>query len=269
MPVKDADPAAIELDAAFAAAMNGPAKPREAAPPPERDIEAPHGRDDDGNPLAPFGWTKAGKDGPSRPRLNSAGRRAKDDAPRTGTPPPADAKGKPKGAADPPPITDFSEPLGELADAVWMGLSGLSLLGPKIPVIGKKLSGEKIAAEGYIWRQNRAHLIKAAQITADHNVAARMRLAKLAEGNATWVLMAGFTLMPFVAQTAAVLQGDDALKEMNPEASVKRLAELNKAEWDEMMESLRAQAAVMAAQAAVMAAQAEADVAMSNGHAPA
>jgi hypothetical protein len=258
MPVKDADPNAVELDAAFAAAMNGPAKPREAAPPPEVNHDAPHGFEDDGTtPRAPFGHNKDGS-----VRKSAAGRRAKDDAPRTGTVAPADGKGKPKGTPDPPPLTDFSEPLGELADAVWMGLSGLSMIGPRLPLIGKKLSGDKIAAEGYIWRSNRAHLIKAAQITADHNVAARARLAKLAAGNSTWVLMAGFTLMPFVAQTAAVFSGDEALQAMNPEASVKKLAELNKFEWDEAMEGLRAQAAEMAAQA-------QADVAATNGHAAA
>lgn len=144
---------------------------------------------------------------------------------------------------------DFSGPLSELHDALWMGLSGLSQVAPHLPVIGKKLPGDKLAAEGYIWRSNKAHLIKAAQITADHNIAARKRLIKLAEGNATWVLMAGFTLMPFLAQTAAVFQGDAALQEMNPDASVKALADANKAEWNSTMEQLRAQAAEAAAQA--------------------
>jgi len=243
-PVKAADPDAAELDAAFAAAMNGPAKPREAAPPPEVNHDAPHGFEDDGvTPRAPFGHNKDGS-----VRKSAAGRKAKDDAPRTGTVAQPDGK-KPKGTPDPPPLQDFSEPLGELADAVWMGLSGLSMIGPRLPLIGKKLDKDKIAAEGFIWRSNRAHLIKAAQITADHNAAARTRLAKLAAGNSTWVLMAGFTLMPFVAQTAAVFSGDDALKAMNPDASVKALADLNKAEWDGAMEQLRAQAAEMAAQA--------------------
>lgn len=68
MAVKAADPDAINLDEAFREAMSAPAKPREVAAPPELDREAPHGRDDDGKPLAPFGWTKASnQDGPSRP----------------------------------------------------------------------------------------------------------------------------------------------------------------------------------------------------------
>lgn len=244
MPVKDADPGAQELTEAFAAAMSGPARPREAAAPPEIDPDAPHGRDEAGAPLAPFGLTKDGK-----PRRNNAGRKAKEDAPRTTSAPPADETKKPKDTDTPPPVADFSEPLGELHDAIWLGISGLSMIGPRIPVVGKKLDGQKIAAEGYIWRQNRAHLIKAAQITADHNDAARARLARLAAGNSTWVLMAGFTLMPFVAQTAAVLAGDTALQEMNPGASVKRLADLNRDEWNEAMEDMRAQAVAMAAEA--------------------
>jgi hypothetical protein len=260
MAVKDADPRAAELDAAFAAAMDGPAKPREAAPPPEVDADAPHGRDDAGEPLAPFGHNKDGS-----VRKSAAGRRAKDDdAARTAAVAEPAGKGKSRHAAPPPEAQDFSEPLGELHDAIWLGLSGLSMLGPRIPLIGKKLDGDKIAAEGYIWRVNKARLIKSAQITADHNLAARARLAKLATGDTTWVLMAGFTLMPFVAQTAAVFSGDDALRQMNPEASVQRLAEANRAEWDDAMEQLRAQAADLAAQAA-------ADVAAgdpaANGHA--
>jgi hypothetical protein len=253
MPVKDADPQAQELTDAFAAAMNGPAKPREAATPPELDPDAPHGRNEAGEPNAPYGWTKAGKDGPSRPRKSPAGRRSKEDEPRTASTPQAGAQdtGKDKGKPAPDvPAQDFSEPLGELCDAIWMGLSGLSMIGPRIPVVGKFLGdGSKIAAEGYIWRSNRPQLVKTAQICADHNMAARARLAKLATGNATWVLMAGFTMMPFVAQTAAVLEGDKALAQMNPDASVARLAELNREAWDTAMDDLRAQAAAMAAQA--------------------
>jgi hypothetical protein len=77
MPVKEADPRAQELDEAFAAAMSGPARPREAPPPPEVDRDAPHGRDEDGTPKAPYGLTRDG-----RPKLTAAGRKAKNDQPR-------------------------------------------------------------------------------------------------------------------------------------------------------------------------------------------
>jgi len=66
------------LDDEWAKAMEGPSLPREPGPPPEVDPEAPHGRDDQGQPLAPFGLRKDGK-----PAKSPAGRRSKDDQPRT------------------------------------------------------------------------------------------------------------------------------------------------------------------------------------------
>lgn len=248
MAVKDADPRAAELDAAFKAAMEGPAKPREAPPPPEIDPEAPHGRDEHGVPLEPFGRNKD-----NTIRKSPAGRRAKDDQARTGKVIPPGEQPKGGGRAMPEPA-DYTGVLSELHDALWFGFTGLSMIGPKIPVVGRWLDRDKLGAEAYVWRSNKAPMIKAAQIGAAHNPAIAIRCAKLADGEVTWVLMAGFCLMPFVTQTAAVFSGDEVLAELNPEASRKRLAELNKAEMDIAMEQLREQLAQ-----AVAAAAADAD----------
>jgi hypothetical protein len=248
MPVKDADPKAAELDDAFRAAMNGPAKPREAGPPPEIDPDAPHGRDEAGEPLAPHGHNKDGS-----VRKSAAGRRAKDDQARTGTViPPGE---KPKGGRAMPEPADYTEALSDLGDAVWFGITGLSMVGPRIPLVGKFLSKDKLAAEAYVWQSNKPALVKAAQIGARHNVAIAIRCAKLSDGEMTWVLMAGACLMPFLAQTAAVFGGDEALAKMNPDASLERLAGLNKNLMDSAMEQLKQQLAEAAAAAADVGAE--------------
>jgi len=243
MAVKDADPNARELDEAWAEAMKGPARPREAPPPPEIDPEAPHGRDEQGQPLAPFGLTKEG-----RPAKTAAGRRVKkDEQARTGK---VIAPGQqPKGGRAMPEPADYTGALSELHDAVWFGLHGLSMIGPRLPVVGRKLEHDKMAAQAYVWRANKPGLLRAAKIGAAHNAAIATRCAQLAEGDTTWVLMAGFCLMPFVAQSAAVFAGDEALRKMNPDASVKKLAELHHAEMDQTMDLLKAQLADLAAQA--------------------
>jgi hypothetical protein len=271
--VKNADPRAVELDNAFSAAMKGPARPREAARPPEPvDDDAPHGRDEAGEPLAPFGYRDDGS-----VRKTSAGRPSKHAKARTAAAPPGQAprssRSSRKPAAAPAEPVDYAKTLGELHDALWMGLSGLSMVGSKLPVIGPKLSTDVLAAEAYIWRQNRDRIVKAGQITAEHNTAAAAQLARLATGNATWVLMVGFTLMPFVAQTGAVFSGDvsgfgqvldhtASGDEYYRPVTVADLAGLNGKEMSDAMEQLRARAQEMAREADAYDAQ------HTNGQAP-
>src|SRR5215469_5558138 len=115
MPVKEADPNAKSLDDAFRTAMGAPAKPKEPPAPPLVDKEAPHGRDDDGNPLAPYGLNKDGS-----VRKSAAGRPAKDDQARTAPaePDPKDA-GKSKDAVQLAEPGQYFKPLSETADGLW------------------------------------------------------------------------------------------------------------------------------------------------------
>lgn len=262
MPVKEASPNAVGLDEAFREAMDGPAKPREVDAPPDIDPEAPLGRGDDGEPLAPYGRNKDGS-----VRRTNAGRRAKGDHARVGEvtrPSTPSGKGSNSQKETPEP-QDYSEALGEFADAVWMGLSGVAKVGPMIPVIGKKLPTQKIGATAFCFRTQQDQLCKAVQLAADHNAGAARFCSKLATGEATWVLTAGFLAMPFFAQVGAVMRGDDALKAMNPDASVQRLADENEALLEQEMTKIKSQ---------FEAAQAEAQAEMTvtapsaNGQAP-
>lgn len=259
-----ADPNALELDEAFKAAMNGPARPRVAEPPGEIDRDAPHGRDDDGNPLAPFGWTKPVKKGdPPRPKL-TRGRPSKDpdDQARTGTviPPTQPKGGQGKPAAD--LETDYSEGLSELADALWFGLTGIGMVGSKIPVIGRFIPEEKIAAEAYVFHAHKDRLCGALSLSAKHNASAARFCAKATQGEITWAAMAGFMVMPFLVHTTAVIRGGEALaafgeREIETEdgsrirqpITTAILAEQNSAAMDQFVAQMEAAARAQQAEA--------------------
>lgn len=250
MPVKEADPAAAGLDAAFAEAMGAPARPKEPAGPPEIDRDAPHGRDEAGAPLAPYGLTKDGK-----PKRTAAGRRPRDDQPRTGpvVPPPPPAP-------EPAGQRDFSGPLGEFADAAWFGLTGLGTIGAKIPLIGRYVPQEKIAAEATVFRSQKDRLIISVNIAAQHNAKARRFAEHCADGTVSWVVMCGFMAMPFLAMSAAVWQGDKALAEREL-PSLAELAKRNETEMDAFISDLAGQLEATAAEPAPAAGV--------NGQAPA
>lgn len=233
MAVKDADPAAIELDEAFRAAMEAPAKPRTAEAPPEIDSDAPHGRDDKGEPLAPYGVRKDGK-----PKM-APGRRSVDAQPRVAVAVreperPAAASGKPRGPETKP---DYSEALSELSDAIWLGLTGLGMVGPQIPVVGKFLPGDKISAEAAIFKSNKDQLCAAVQLASEHSPSAARFCQKIAGGGPTWAAMCGFMVLPFLVTTSAVLRGDDALASMGL-PDLEKLAAKNREDLGEFMSSM-------------------------------
>lgn len=213
MPVKEADPAAQSLDAAFAQAMGAPARPKEPKAPPAIDPEAPHGRDDQGVPLEPFGRTKEGKI-----RLSAAGRKPKEDQPRVGKPEPEPAKG---GGSKLEPH-DFTEGIGDTFDSIWVGLTfagELPLeklpLADKIPIgKGRKLAealagaGEKIQAQAMLLKSNSEQLAGALNIAANNSPRARRFAERLEGGDATWAIMCGAMLLPFVTQSRMLWSGE-------------------------------------------------------------
>lgn len=265
MPVKEADPAAKSLDAAFAEAMGAPAKPKEPAPPPETDPEAPHGRDDDGKPLAPFGLTKEGK-----PRRSTAGRKPKEDqarvSPAAGQPAAGEAKTGTVVAKK-----DYSGALGETADSLWVALTVLGQLPlDKIPLLGRIPAGKgatlgsrlagaevKLAAQAHILAAHKAPMVSALNLAAQNNARARRLAEKLETGDATWVLMCGALAAPVLVASRELWSG---------KLDTAALAEANRAEFEawtaQLIEAMTA-AAQQAGQELELA-----TAAAQNGHAP-
>jgi hypothetical protein len=204
-PVKAADPAAQSLDAAFASAMmDAPPKPREPAPPDEIDPDAPFGRDDAGVANAPHGLTKEGK-----PRRSAAGRKPKDEQPRTAAA--VEGTAGPGHEADAVEGHDYTSALAEFGDAVWFGLSALGKGGSAIPLIGKRIPERKVAAQAQVFASFKPNLVKAVNLAAQHNRKAARFAAGIETGDITWVAMVGFMVMPFMTMSAAIWQGDEAL----------------------------------------------------------
>lgn len=257
MPVKDADPAAAELDAQIAEAWSaGISRPREVPSPPDVDLEAPHGRDDQGVPLEPFGRNKDGTI-----RKSAAGRK-RNDEPRVGKiiPP-----GEPAGDDTKPKLEqrDYTGPLAETSEAIWVGLTFASMapLG-KIPIISALPAGKdkktgqprklgsildgmetKIAAQAAIFDHNRGALVGALNIAANNSPRARRWADKLETGDATWVLMCGAMLMPFVSQSGSLWSGTLEEDELPP---AEQLAQRNKQQFDAWIEKFNAQLAAAA-----------------------
>lgn len=235
MPVKAADPGAQEMDAAFAEAMNGPAKPRGPEAPPPVDHDAPHGRDEHGAPLAPFGLNQDGS-----VRKSKAGRKAKDpdNAARTGPATPS----TPGGTPDNLPLTpkDFSAGLMDAGESLWFAGSVIARVGPQVPLVGRFVPGKKLSATMAVFDSERPRLAAALNEAAQHDARARNLAEKLAAGDAGWALTCMFMVAPFAGAVAAIWQGDEALKERElPSLDV--MAARNENAMDEMLAKISQQ----------------------------
>lgn len=249
MPVKEADPDAAQLETAFAEAMGAPPKPKEPAAPPEIDPAAPHGRGDDGEPLAPFGYTQDGL-----PRRSKAGRKPKDpdNAARTA---PAAPAGQPEPKPDPAPAMepkDFSAPLMDAGESLWFGGSVVATVGPKVPLLGRFVPGQKLSATMAVFDSERPRLAAALNEAAQHDTRARRLAEKLAAGDVGWALTCMFMVAPFTGAVAAIWQGDKALAEREL-PSLAELAKRNEAALDEMMAKISQQMQLAQQQAAEQA----------------
>ncbi len=221
----------------------------ELPPPPRRgatsDPEAPHGRDDSGAAIAPFGVNK--KTG--RPNVRAAGpgrpgRGDKSGEPRTRDATPADAPkgkaGKAKPALEP---CDYAGPLMEASEAVWFGGSMLAKIGPQIPVLGKFIPGRKLAATCAVFDSERPRLCAALDLAAQHDQRARKLAEKMTAGEAGWALMCMFMVAPFTGAVAAVWQTtdkNDVLAEREL-PSMDKLVAANESALDAMLAKITAQ----------------------------
>ena len=238
MPVKAADPQAASLDTAFADAMGAAPKPKEAAPP-AIDPDAPHGRDETGEPIVLYGLTKDGKI-----RRSPAGRKSADEKARTAPaddppPAPAPAPAQPK---------DYTGPLAETAEGAWLCLTAAGQVGPRLPLIGRHLPAGKLAATAFVIHESKPRLVAAIALAAEHNAKARQWCERLETGNATWVLSFAALALPVAGAMAAVWQGDDELKQRNM-MSLAEMATRNEELLDDFLGELGEELAAVAGQA--------------------
>ena len=200
MPVKEAHPDAVRLDEAFAAAMDTPGKPREPGPPPEVDRDAPFGRSEDGEAIAPHGLTRDG-----RPKLSAAGRKPAEDRARVSAPqaPAGDGKAKRK-PQEPPAAGKYAPGIAETLETIWLGGTVLGTVGPELPVVGKFIPGFQVQAQSAIVLTFKDNIAGALDICAQHNESARKLAEKCQGGNAGWALNAAFMMLPVVSASFQV-----------------------------------------------------------------
>ena len=234
--------------------MKGTVRPEPPAPS-EVDHEAPHGRDEQGNPIHKYPPNKDGS-----VRRSPAGRKPKDEQARTVEPGSQPAGGQPlEGTVLVP--QDFSAGLMNAGDALWFGGSMIAKIGPKVPLFGRLVPGQKLSATMAVFNAHKPTLAAALNQAAQHDLRARKLAARLSEGEVGWQLTCMFMVAPFAATVGAVWQGDEALAERElPELA--ELVKRNEAAMDEMLVKITAQ--MEAAQAKAQA-EAQAQMAAQNG----
>lgn len=194
-----AAPPADDVDAAFRAALEQEAHtapPEIPSPPrqtPSADPEAPHGRDEHGEPLAPYGYNK--KTGlPNRvPGGPGRGRR---DRPRTAPAPKAAAAAKPQAGEGKAAAAAYARDLEGLAATVWIGASAIQ--GGRLPLLGIKLPDLQPFA--YVWHQESPKMAAAWGQAAASNATVRGWVDKLAGDDSwQWLIAVGLTSANFLA----------------------------------------------------------------------
>lgn len=151
------------LQAAQAAAADAQAE----APPKKEpaDPEAPYGRRADGTPKKGPGGRPAKRGKADEPRVTAA---------------PAAAAGGPK--------RDYSEPLAEIADAIWVTMA----MAPHPTVM----------AQAALWKANKAGLVAGFNMAAQNN--GMIRRAVEASEKATWVVALAGAVLPLVQQSVTL-----------------------------------------------------------------
>lgn len=211
--------AALDQDAHVDSGANAP------PPPPRRDPDAPHGRDEDGTPAAPYGH-KA--DGTPRIKPAGPGRAGKQDGPgavdkpRVIDAPPA---GTARSAAD---TRDYTGQLDDIAQGVWAIMSGIP-----VPWAGLRI---RVQAQAAIWHGNTPILVRSGNTIARHSPPVAAKIDALTTGNAAWMLPALFGLAPFVGQSLAMWRSPVA-------GDIERLAAVNEAAFQQMLDATTEQLA--------------------------
>lgn len=198
------------LQAAQAQAADDQAAADEHAAPPKKDPEAPYGRKADGTP----------KKGPGgRPAKHVP----KAEQPRVTEAPAADGQQR-----------DYSEPLAELADAVWVSMA----MAPY----------PTLEAQAALWKAHKPGLVAGFNVAAQNNGRIR-RLVEKSE-KVTWVLALAGAVLPLVQQSIQLWTNPaQELEEGSGRTLVGELAAATRRDLADMARA-QAEAMVLAAQAA-------------------
>jgi len=195
--------AALDADAG-AAVDHGP---RVSAPPKKSDNpDAPHGLDENGVPLAPYGHKADG-----RPRIKpgGTGRRSPDDKARVATMRPASSQAGPgpgagSSSADGP---DFTEQLADLGTTVW--LAGSMLRGGRLFIVPVP-DARPYAA---VFKQQLPGLVGAWNVAARQSSAVRGYVERVSgEGAWSWKVGVAVTCVGFVAACAEMAKAPAEVK---------------------------------------------------------
>jgi hypothetical protein len=185
--------------------------PPEVPPPPERDPDAPHGRDGDGKPLAPFGHKADGSPrikppGPGRPKSAVVV-----------TPPPSPS-GQPGGK-------NYADELTGLATSVWLGASSLKggRLGPlRLP---------DTRPYAVVWHQQTPQMVAAWAAACDQNPTIRGYVDKMSgDGSWSWVIGVGIASVGLMSSIAEMAKAPPELKAQATAYNDQRLQEFIKAQ---------------------------------------
>lgn len=190
------------------------------------------------DPEAPYGWMNDPKTGERRPKKRPGRQKNNVSAPPTRPnnkartePPPAAAAG------DGDKLRDYSGPVSELCQGVWMLLASVPDTKIKFGKIDLAEISIKAKAQASILKENGDGVIKGTNMIAQHNPGFRRALDKLSEETGPmWALPAMFLLMPFVGQSLALWRAPVA-------GDVTLLAKKTEKEFDDLMNATMRQAA--------------------------
>ena len=199
--------------------------PPEVPPPPERDPEAPHGRDGDGKPLMPYGPNK--KTG--RPNLKPAG---------PGRPKSVVAVTQPSAPASQGSGKNYAEELTGLATSVWLGASSLKggRLGPlRLP------DTRPYAA---VWQQQTPQMVAAWAAACEQNATIRGYVDKMSgDGSWSWIIGVGIASTGLLASIAEMAKMPPEVKAQATAVNDHRLQEFIKAQVEALGLEIQEEAA--------------------------
>jgi hypothetical protein len=199
------------------------------------------------DPEAPFGWMNdPSAPGGKRPRKRPGRQKS---GPKVQAPPSRPATKARVKAAPPAAKQDYSGPVSELAQGVWMVMAAIPSVDQKIGRINLADVSTRFKAQASILKENGDGVVKGLNMMALHNPQVRAGIEKLsAESGPAWILPAMMLMMPFVGQSVAMWRAPVS-------GDVELLAKRTEKEFDDLMNSSMRAAAAEQENADLLAAQ--------------